>query len=130
MLDDIGKLIVRLSTGGLLLLHGVNKLLNGIDGIKAAITAHGLPEVIAYGVYIGEIVAPVLVLLGLFARIGGGLIVLNMLVAIGLAHLADVAALNQYGGYRLELEAFFLTGGLAVALLGAGRLSVGGGPLN
>jgi putative oxidoreductase len=130
MLDDIGKLIARLSTGGLLLLHGVNKLLNGIDGIKAAITAHGLPEVVAYGVYIGEIVAPVLVLLGLFARVGGGLIVVSMLCAIGLAHIADVAALNQYGGYRLELEAFFLTGGLAVALLGAGRISVGGGPLN
>ena len=58
------------------------------------------------------------------------LIVIDILVAIGLTQLAYVAALNQSGGYRLELEALFLFGGLAVALLGAGRLSIGGGRFN
>jgi len=128
--EDIGKLILRVTVGGLLLLHGVFKLLNGIDGIKGAIASHGVPDLIGYGVYVGEFVAPILVILGLFARVGAGLIVINMLVAVGLAHLNDVAALNQYGGYRLELEAFFLFGALAVALLGAGRLSAGGGRFN
>lgn len=130
MQDDIGKLILRVSVGGLVLLHGINKLLNGIDGIKTAVTAHGLPEAVAYGVYVGEIVAPVLVIVGLFARVGGALIVANMLVAIGLVHMADIAALNAQGGYQLELQALFLFGGLAVVLLGAGRLSVGGGRFN
>lgn len=130
MQEDIGRLVLRIAVGGLLLLHGMFKLLNGIDGIKGAVTAHGVPEFAAYGVYLGELAGPILVILGLFARIGAALIVISMLVAIGLGHLADVAALNQYGGYRLELEALFLFGGLAVALLGAGRLSVGGGRFN
>jgi putative oxidoreductase len=130
MREDIGRLVLRIAIGGLLLLHGMFKLLNGIDGIKGAVTTHGIPEFAAYGVYLGEIVGPILVILGLFARIGGALIVIDILVAIGLARLADVAALNQYGGYRLELEALFLFGGLAIALLGAGRLSVGGGRFN
>jgi putative oxidoreductase len=130
MLDDIGKLVLRVTVGGLLLLHGINKLLNGIDGIEAAVVAHGMPAFVGYGVFIGEIVAPVLVIVGLFARIGAGLMVVNMLVAVALMHLPDLAAINQQGGYQLELQAFYLFGSLAVALLGAGRMSVGGGPLN
>src|SRR6185312_1487352 len=105
MQDDIGKLVLRLSVGGLLLLHGINKLLNGIDGIKTAVTSHGMPEALAYGVYVGEIIGPVMVILGLFSRIGGAIIVVNMLVAIGLERLADVAHINPMGGgYALELE--------------------------
>jgi putative oxidoreductase len=130
MQEDIGKLVLRISVGGLLLLHGINKLLNGIDGIKAAVGSHGVPDALAYGVYLGEIIGPVLVILGLFARVGGALIVINMLAAIGIAHMSEIAHINQFGGYQLELESLFLFGGLSVALLGAGRLSVGGGQFN
>ena len=130
MQEDIGKLVLRLTTGGLLLLHGVHKLLNGIGPIKAMVAAHNIPDVVAYGVYLGEIVGPVLVILGLFSRIGGGLIVINMLVAVLLAGMGGLFSLNMMGGYALELEAFYLFSALAIVLLGAGRYSVGGGRWN
>lgn len=124
MQEDLGKLVVRLSVGGLLLLHGVHKLLTGIAPIKAMVVAAHMPDLIAYGVYLGEIVGPILVILGLFSRIGGILIVVNMLAAVALAGLGRLMMLDAMGGYALELETFYLAGGLAVALLGAGRLSL------
>ena len=124
MQENLGKLVVRLGVGALLLLHGVHKLLTGIAPIKAMVVAHHLPDLVAYGVYFGEIVGPVLVILGLFARVGGLLIVIDMIFAIVLAGTASLLKLNASGGYALELETFFLLGGLSVMLLGAGRLGL------
>ena len=124
MQEDVGKLVVRLGAGGLLLLHGVHKLLTGIAPIKAMVVAAHLPDLIAYGVYLGEIAGPILVILGLFSRIGGLLIVIDMLAAVALAGMASLFKLNEFGGYALELETFYLLGGLSVMLLGAGRLGL------
>jgi putative oxidoreductase len=129
--DDFGKLVLRLTLGVLLLFHGVHKILTGIDPIRAMIGAHGLPDYLAYGVYAGEVLAPILLILGLFARLGGALIVINMIVAIVLVHMGMLVGLNDQGGYVLETQMLYLFGGLAVALLGAGRIAVAGeGPLN
>jgi putative oxidoreductase len=129
--DDFGKLVLRLMLGGLLLFHGVQKILTGIDPIREMIGAHHLPGYLAYGVYAGEVLAPVLLILGLFARLGGALVAINMIVAILLVHTGMLLGLDGTGGYALELQAFYLFSGLAVALLGAGRYAIGGqGPLN
>jgi putative oxidoreductase len=129
--DDMGKLVLRLTLGVLLLFHGAHKILTGIDPIRAMIGSHGLPDYLAFGVYAGEVLAPLLIILGIFSRIGGALIVINMIVAIALVHMGMLAGLNDQGGYVLETQMLYLFGGLAVALLGAGRIAVGGkGPLN
>ncbi len=47
--DDLGKLIVRLCVGGLMLFHGVNKITNGVSGIEGFMESHGLPTLFAYG---------------------------------------------------------------------------------
>lgn len=132
MSDDIGKLLARLSVSVLLLFHGVNKLLNGIDPIKHMVSDHHWPASLAYGVYLGELVGPVLVTIGLFARVGGGLIVANMLVAVYFTEMHNLLSLKAGGGYALETEVLYLVGGLAVMLSGAGRISLTGanGPLN
>jgi putative oxidoreductase len=125
--ESLGKLVLRLTVGGLLLLHGVHKLLDGIEPIQTMLGAHGLPDWLAYGVYLGEVVAPILVILGLFARIGGFLIVADMIVAVLLAKTGQILMLDpNSGGYALELEAFYLFGGLSIALIGAGGFSIGG----
>jgi len=131
MSDDLGKLLLRLCLGGLLLFHGVHKLLNGLGPIETMLAAHNISNAVAYGVYLGELVAPVLIIVGLFSRIGGLVIAINMLVAVLLVHTGALMALTpETGGYALELQAFYLIGGLVVALLGAGRFSLGGGRLN
>lgn len=130
MQDDLGKLVLRLTVGALLLLHGVHKMLTGIAPIEAMVVARHLPQALAYGVYVGEIIAPVMVMLGIFARIGAGLIVVNMVMAVVLAGMSDIAHLGPSGGYALELEAFYLFGAVAIAFLGAGRFSIAGGRWN
>ena len=132
MSDDLGKLIARLSVSILLLFHGVNKLLTGIAPIKQMVVVHHLPETVSYGVYLGEIAGPILVVLGLFSRLGGALIVINMMVAVYFTEMHSLFAVKPGGGYALELETFYLIGGLCVILSGTGRYSVGGadGPLN
>ena len=126
MADDIGKMVLRVSVGALILLHGIFKLQNGIGGIAEMLSGHGLPAFLAYGVYLGEVVGAVLVIVGLFTRIGALLMVGNMLVAFGLAHMQELFSRGQMGGWALELQGMFLFGSVAIVLLGAGRYSVGG----
>ncbi len=51
--DDAGKLLLRLAVGGLMLFHGIHKLIDGVDGISGMLAAQGLPGFIAYGVLVG-----------------------------------------------------------------------------
>lgn len=125
-LDDLGKLVLRLSVGILMLMHGIFKLSHGIGGIEGMLVAKGLPAFFAWGAYVGEVIAPVLVILGLYTRLGGLLLVAQMVVAILLAHMAQLSMINNMGGWQIELQGLFLFGGLAIALLGAGRFSLGG----
>lgn len=121
---DLGKLLLRLALGLLILLHGVAKLKGGVTGIVGMVEAQGLPGILGYGVLVGEVLAPILVLLGAYARIGSMLIVINMLVAIALVHLGQLGQLNEQGGWALELQGMYLTMAAAVALLGPGKYSV------
>jgi putative oxidoreductase len=123
-MNDLGKLILRLALGILLLLHGLAKLTSGVDGIAGMLQGAGLPGWLAYGAYIGEVLAPLLVILGLYARIGAAIIVVQMLFAIGLAHVKDIFVLTDTGGWAIELQAMFLFTALAVALIGPGRYAI------
>jgi putative oxidoreductase len=124
--DDLGKLILRLTLGILLLLHGINKVFNGVGGAEGMLASHGLPAFVAYGAYVGEVLAPILLILGVYTRVGGVLVVINMLFAIFLAHMGQLGSFTKTGGWALELQGFFLLTGVAIAFLGAGRFSVGG----
>ncbi|MGB3277536.1 MAG: DoxX family protein [Castellaniella sp.] len=124
--DDLGKLILRLSLGILILLHGLGKLDGGVGWLVGMLDQRGLPGFIAYGVYIGEIVAPVLIILGLFTRLGGLILILNMLFVFGLVHMNELFTLGKSGGWALELQGMFLFTSIAVTLFGAGAYSLGG----
>ena len=123
---DIGKLVLRVTLGVLVLLHGVAKLRGGVDPIVGMVTAAGLPGFIAYGAYLGEVLGPLMLIAGFHARIGALLVLVNMLFAVGLAHLGQLGMLNEQGGWALELQGMFIGTAVAVALLGPGRFSVNG----
>lgn len=125
--DDTGKLILRLTLGILILLHGLFKLTGGgVGGISGMLSSHGLPGFLAYGVYIGEIVAPVLLIIGVYTRLGGLIIAINMVVAILLAHSGSLASMTNNGGWALELQGMYLFTAVAIAFMGAGRFSLAG----
>ncbi|MEK6243804.1 MAG: DoxX family protein [Pseudomonadota bacterium] len=124
--DDAGKLIVRLTVGGLMLLHGVSKMVDpaSVTGIGGQLAAKGMPAFIAYGAYIGEVLAPLMIILGIFSRIGGLLVVVNMIFAIALVHAHQIFTLGKTGAWALELQGFYLFCGLAIYFLGSGKFAV------
>tara|TARA_B100000902_G_C27271661_1_gene896602 strand:- start:1336 stop:1740 length:405 start_codon:yes stop_codon:yes gene_type:complete len=124
--NDLGKLVLRLTVGGLMLLHGFHKAMNpeSLDFIKGTLEAAELPTFLSYGVYVGEILAPLLIIVGLFSRIGGMLLVVNMIFAVGLVHVAQLGLLTPQGGWQLELQAFYFFGALAIFFLGSGRIAL------
>lgn len=124
MNESTGKLILRLTLGILILLHGIAKMTGGIGFITSSVQAAGLPSVLAYGVYVGEVIAPIMVIIGYYSRIGAGVIAINMLFAIGLVHAGEIGKLGQTGGWALELQGMFLFTAIALVLLGPGRFSI------
>ena len=125
-LDDAGKLVLRLTIGILILLHGIGKLFGGIGGIEAMLAANGLPAMLAWSVYIGEILAPLLLIVGIYTRPAALVVAINMLFAIGLAHSGEILALTRTVAWAIELQALFLFDAVAEAFLGAGSHSVAG----
>jgi putative oxidoreductase len=124
MNESVGKLILRLALGGLILLHGIAKVRSGIGGITDMVTQMGLPAMLAYGVYVGEVVAPIAVIAGWYARVGAALIAVNMVFAIVLAHRSQLTDLGGNGGWALELQGMYLFAAVALAMLGPGRHGV------
>jgi len=124
---DVGLLALRLAAGGLLLFHGVHKVLHGVGPIAGMLTAHHLPGFLAYGTYVGEVVAPALVLVGVLTRPAAAVVAFNMVVAIGLAYGGKLASLTAQGGWVAELPALYLLAAVALICTGPGRLSVSRG---
>ncbi len=124
---DAGRLVLRLAVGVLLLLHGISKMRNGIGWMEGMLGAVGLPAFIGYGAYVGEVVAPLFLIVGQFTRIAGLVVAFNMLSAIVLALRDKIGTLNQGGGWAIELEMLFLLGGVTIFLLGSGRYALSKG---
>jgi putative oxidoreductase len=124
-LEDLGKLVLRLAIGGMLLIHGIAKI-TGMEGamgfIGSALASRGLPDFLKYGVYLGEVVAPILLIIGLLTRLGALMIMVNMGFAIFLVQMAKIDVVDG-GAWGVEKEMLFLLGAFAVFCLGAGRIS-------
>lgn len=124
--DALGTLILRLTLGILLLFHGISKVMNPtrtLESIGGLLAAAGLPTYLAYGVFVGEALAPILIILGVYSRIGALLVVINMLAAFWLAHMTQLLSLTKSGGWTLELQGFYLFMALALFFLGSGKLA-------
>ncbi len=124
--DDIGKLVLRWTVAALMLFHGVYKIEHGIAWMAEPLRQFGLPFFIGYSVYVAEVVAPVLLILGLFTRLSALAIAFDMVMAVVLV-LRDQAFTRKEmgGGWAIELEAFFFFASLAIVFLGAGRYAIG-----
>jgi putative oxidoreductase len=124
--EELAKLLLRVVLGFLILLHGISKIKGGPGFILDVVDKAGLPAPFGYLVYVGEVLAPVLMIIGLWTRAAALVVAANMVFAILLVHTSDLFSITQSGGWALELQGLFLVVAVAVALLGAGRYSVGG----
>lgn len=124
--EDLGKFLLRLAVGGLMLFHGLHKLFAGIDGISGMLIAKGFPGFIAYGVLVGEVIAPCLIILGILTRPAALVLAFTMIVAWLMVGMNETWTLDKTGAWAIESLVYFFIGALAVAFLGAGRFSVAG----
>jgi putative oxidoreductase len=124
--DDTGKLVLRVALAILLLFHGYGKLTGGIGFVATMLAKAGLPAALGYLVYVGEVIAPLMILAGIFTRPAALVVAINMIVAVLLVHTSQFFTLDKTGGWALELQGMYFFAAVAVALLGAGRYSVGG----
>lgn len=125
--DDAGKLVLRAALAIILLFHGYAKLTGGLGFVGDMLAKAGAPAALGYLVYVGEVLAPLMILAGIFTRPAALVVAINMVVAVLLVHTGQFFTINATGGWALELQGMFLIGAVAVALLGAGRYSLGGG---
>lgn len=124
--EDAGKLLLRLAVGGLMLFHGLHKLFDGVGGISAMLVAKGLPGFIAYGVLVGEVVVPCLLILGILTRPAALVLAFTMVVAWLMVGTGKTFMLDAVGAWAIESLVYFFISALAIACLGAGRYSVVG----
>ncbi len=125
--QDLAKLLLRLTSGGILLFHGVHKVFVEIDHVKVIVKNAGLPEVLAYGNIVGEFVAPIFVLLGFKTRIAAAIIAFNMLLSVLIGHRDIMFSINDYGGWMIETNVLYMMTAVVLFFTGAGRYSLSGG---
>lgn len=119
--NNLGFHVLRIFLGLALILHGIAKVRNGIGGIEQGVAAMGLPGIVAYGVYLGELLAPALLIVGALVRPAALIVCVNMVFAIYMVHMPQLFTLGSSGGWALELQGFYFIAALAVAL-SAGRV--------
>ncbi len=111
-----GVILLRWTLAILMIFHGWAKVMGGVGGIEGMLVGQGLPGWLAYGVYLGELVAPVMLLAGVWVVPAALIIATNMAFAVGLAHMGQFLDLGAGGGWRLELQALFFMTAVVVAL--------------
>lgn len=123
--DAIGKLILRVSAGVMMLLHGIHKIINGHDHIKEMLNGAGLPEILWVGVPFGEVLAPLCLILGFFTRTATSLIIFTMFMAIYLTQGWSGLMLNEtYGGFNAEFNLWHLLVSVSIFFMGTGKWSL------
>lgn len=122
--QDLAKLLLRLTLGGLLVMHGIAKVNHGVAGIEGMLANAGLPALLAPLVYVGEVLAPLLIIVGMLMRPAALLVVVNMLFAIFLAHMGQLGEITNTGAWALETQAFFLMNAVVLFFSGSGNYAL------
>lgn len=120
LFEDIGKLILRVTLAVLMLFHGIDKIGN-LDGVIAVLGNRGLPGFLAYAIYIGEILAPLMLLIGVRIKIAALIMSATIFAASLLVFSDKLFALGKHGAYALEVQAFYIFVGIAIFFLGQDR---------
>ena len=116
--SDLGLLILRVGLSGLMLTHGIPKLMQLLEGNMEFGDPIGLgPAISLILTVIGEALCPVLIIFGIRTRLAAIPVIITMAVAAFIVHGADPVATK-------EKALLYLIGFVAIALMGAGRISV------
>ena len=117
--SDIGLLIIRIALGGIIFFHGFHKLMHGLDDQFAILSSNGIPAQFMYFVYVSEVLAPVLVVLGILTRLSNLTIIVTMIVVF--YALPFPIGLDEHGAMNIESQLYFLLLSVALFFTGPGN---------
>ena len=123
-LTTSARTVLRVIAGFLFAAHGWQKFSEfTIPGTQAAFTQMGVPaaQIAAPVIATLELVGGIALILGVLTRVFAALLAVDMLGALFLVH-ASAGVFAATGGYELVL--ILAAAALAVALVGAGKVSV------
>jgi putative oxidoreductase len=121
---NIAIFILRLAVPFTMLIYGINKLIQGTGFIGSLLEQYGLPKFLANGIFLGEIVAPIMLMLGIRTRLAGLVFAFNCFMAIVLAQTQNFFKFNAFGGWALDLLVIYLMTGIAFYFSGAGTYAL------
>jgi putative oxidoreductase len=117
--SDVGLLIVRMALGGIIFFHGFHKITHGIADQVQILASNGIPGFFMYFVYVSEVLAPVLIVLGILTRISSLTIIVTMIVVF--YALPFPIGLDEHGAMNIESQLYFLLLPVALFFTGPGR---------
>lgn len=115
---NIGILAIRLALALVFIAHGWQKFVN-LEQTGNFFDSLGLPMLMVYVVALVELLGGLAMLLGIWTKIAGWLLAINMLFAIILVKLSK----GFLGGYEFELT--LLLSALGVSFMNPGKFSMG-----
>ena len=121
--NDVGLLILRIGIGLLMLFHGIDKI-SDISFIKMILSEKNIPEIFAYGVYVGEILAPIFLIIGYRVKIAAYVFISNCLSAVLLVFPDEIFSLNETGGWGIELLGLYMLGAITLVFTGGGNIAL------
>jgi putative oxidoreductase len=120
--SDLGLLIIRVTLGGIIFFHGFHKLTHSLDEQIGDLVSGGLPGQLIYFVYVSEVLAPVLIVLGVLTRLSSLSIIATMIVIFYV--LPFPVGLDAHGALTIESQLFFLLLPIALFFTGPGRYTL------
>ena len=133
---DLASLLLRITVGGILILHGVRKTQNKLQGTINWFNSLGFPfkvtggRIPAYLAAINEIFFGFMLLVGIFTQIVAAIVVSQMLVALYVATVKEKSAFISMAGnpgiYGFELDLHYIFGALSLIMIGGGAFSLDG----
>jgi putative oxidoreductase len=116
---SIGALVMRIGFCGLMLTHGIPKMLEVFNGnLEVVGDPLGIGALVtSIIVIIGEVISPLLIIIGYKVRWTAIPAIITMAVAAFMIHGADPLA-------KKEMALLYLVGFVTIALMGAGKYSV------
>lgn len=120
--EDAGLLLIRLVFFSTFFLHGYRKLTHGVADEFQILVDGGLPGQLMYFAYVSEVLAPVLIVLGIFTRISILTVVVTMLTVFYV--LPFPIGLDVHGALNIESHLFFTVLPLALFFTGPGRYRI------
>ena len=115
---NLGLLLLRVGFGGMMLTHGIPKLLKMISGDFSFGDPIGIGEPASLVLAVlSEVLFPILVVIGFKTRLSSIPVIITMAIAAFIVHAADPLGTK-------EKAILFLIGFIAIALLDAGKYSV------